>query len=434
DSGVGAASAAGSSGSLSDPGTTPAGRSARDLAIRALVEVERGSRANVVVPELLRTSGLAERDRAFVTELVYGTVRMRRACDWLVERHVHRRLDPEVRCALRLGAYQLAWLATPPHAAVDATVSAVEGPARGLVNAVLRRVATDVQAGPPAWPDDATRLSYPDWIVEQLSADLGVEAALATLVQMNEPAAVTLRPDGYVQDLASQWVGAAAGAGPGQRVADLCAAPGGKSTWMAYGPGGPHGQHHPDDRDGPEDQDRPGASGLVDTGRPALVVAADIDAGRAGLTAANAARLSLANVATVVADARRPPLRPGGFDRVLVDAPCSGLGVLRRRPDARWRVQRGDLPRLAALQRQLLDAALPLVAPGGRLVYSVCTFTLAETAGIDRWLAVQHPHARAVLPPGAPWERVGRGARLLPQAAGTDGMFLLVLEVGAERL
>jgi 16S rRNA (cytosine967-C5)-methyltransferase len=132
-----------------------------------------------------------------------------------------------------------------------------------------------------------------------------------------------------------------------------------------------------------------------------------------------------------VADACLPPLRPGSFDRVLVDAPCSGLGVLRRRPDARWRIQAADVPRLAALQRRLLAAALPLVAPGGLLVYSVCTLTLAETAGIDRWLAKAHPEMTPVAPPGSPWERVGRGARLLPQTAGTDGMFLLMLRTAA---
>jgi 16S rRNA (cytosine967-C5)-methyltransferase len=366
----------------------------------------------VVVPGLLAGSGLAERDRAFVTELVYGTVRMRRACDWLVERHVRRRLDPDVRAALRLGAYQLVWLATPGHAAVSATVDAVGGPARGLANAVLRRVADDVTTGPPEWPDDATRLSYPDWVVRRLTSDLGPGPALAALAAMNEPATPTARADGYVQDVASRWVAEAVDARSGERVADLCAAPGGKATWMAYGPGRPPLEPSPG---------------------PRVVVAADLDPGRACTVAANAARLGLGNVATVVADAARSPLPAAAFDRVLLDAPCSGLGVLRRRPDARWRVRPGQVPRLAALQRRLLDAALALVAPGGLLAYSVCTFTLAETAALDRWLCVAHPEAAAVRPPGPPWERLGRGARLLPQAAGTDGMYLLLLRVHGGR-
>jgi 16S rRNA (cytosine967-C5)-methyltransferase len=378
------------------------------VAIRALVAVAEGARANTVVPELLDGSRLADRDRAFVTELVYGTVRMQRASDWLVDRHVRRPVDTDVRAALRVGAYQLAFLGTPAHAAVSATVDALGGPGRGLVNAVLRRVAEQVASGPPEWPNDATRLSYPDWIVRQLEADLGHDAALAALAQMNEAASATVREDGYIQDLGSQWAAAAVGARSGERIVDLCAAPGGKATWLAYGRGGPAAV-------GPGE-------------RPAIVVAADLDAVRAGVITANVDRLGLDNVATVVADGTRPPLAPGHFDRVLVDAPCSGLGVLRRRPDARWRIQQGDLARLAALQRRLLEAAVPLLAPGGLLVYTVCTLTLVETAGIDRWLAAQYPQAQPVLPPGPPWEQIGRGARLLPQSAATDGMFLLALK------
>ncbi len=153
-----------------------------------------------------------------------------------------------------------------------------------------------------------------------------------------------------------------------------------------------------------------------------------MDAQRALVIAENVTRIGLDNVATVVADACRPPFRPATFDRVLVDAPCSGLGVLRRRPDARWRIQPDDVLRLAQLQRRLLDQALILVRPGGLVVYSVCTLTGAETTGIDEWLASAHPEVEAVAPAvGDAWEPAGRGARLLPQAAGTDGMFLLAL-------
>ena len=421
---------------------------ARALALQGLLEVEEaGGRANVVVPELLGGSRLVERDRAFVTELVYGTLRMRRACDWLVDRRLRRPVEPAVRAALRLGAYQLAFLGTPPHAAVSATVAEVAGPARGLVNAVLRRVAGDVAEG-LVWPSEPVRLSYPDWIVEELSASLGAHDAAEALAQMNVAPRVTVRADGYVQDRASQWVGQAVlaypgpgtsrgtragepeagraagrtGPGPpallvppwasvapgargatGERIADLCAAPGGKATAVAHG---------------------------ADGGSPALVVAGDIDFRRAAVMAENVSRVGVDNVATLVFDGRRPPFPASVFDRVLVDAPCSGLGVLRRRPDARWRIQPDDVPRLAELQRALLDQALILARPGGLVVYSVCTLTGAETTEIDRWLAAAHPEAEAVEPPaGDPWQRVGRGARLLPQAAGTDGMFLLVLRI-----
>jgi 16S rRNA (cytosine967-C5)-methyltransferase len=133
-------------------------------------------------------------------------------------------------------------------------------------------------------------------------------------------------------------------------------------------------------------------------------------------------------VLVAAADGRRPPWRPGSLDRVLIDAPCSGLGVLRRRPDARWRVRPDAVRRLAALQRDLLEAAATLLRPGGTLTYSVCTMTAEETVGVDEWLAGAHPGLEALPPPGDPWRPSGRGALLLPQAASTDGMFLLQLQ------
>jgi len=132
-------------------------------------------------------------------------------------------------------------------------------------------------------------------------------------------------------------------------------------------------------------------------------------------------------VSTLIADGRRPAHRAGTFNRVLVDAPCSGLGVLRRRPDARWHVQPADVDTAAALQRELLAAAAVLVRPGGTVVYAVCTLTRAETTAMDEWLTVACPDLVALDPPHEPWEPAGRGARLLPQTAGTDGMFVLGL-------
>jgi 16S rRNA (cytosine967-C5)-methyltransferase len=284
------------------------GAEARRLALDALVAVDDGGRANAVVPALLAASQLPARDRALVTELVYGTCRRRRSCDWLVDRYTRGRTDRVIRAALRLGAYQLGWTRIPPHAAVSTAVAAVGGPGRSLVNAVLRRVAAELVAGPVAWPDAATEWSYPDWIVDLFLSELGPTAGRDALLTMNEPAATTARSDGYAQDRASQLVAAHVGAEAGDRILDVCAAPGGKATALA------------------------GAG-------PALVVAADISEVRSAVTAAAAARLGATPVATVVADGTRPPWRAGTFDRVLVDAPCSGLGVLRRRPDARWRVQ-----------------------------------------------------------------------------------------------
>jgi 16S rRNA (cytosine967-C5)-methyltransferase len=129
----------------------------------------------------------------------------------------------------------------------------------------------------------------------------------------------------------------------------------------------------------------------------------------------------------MVGDARTPALRPGSFDRVLLDAPCSGVGVLRRRPDARWRLRPESIDELAVLQRDLLAAAAPLVRPGGVLVYSVCTLTAAETLDVDEWARTALPDFEAAPVSKAPWRAHGRGALLLPQAAGTDGMYVLVL-------
>lgn len=139
--------------------------------------------------------------------------------------------------------------------------------------------------------------------------------------------------------------------------------------------------------------------------------------------AENAHRVGAPVAGVVAADGLAAPFRPRSFDRVLVDAPCSGLGVLRRRPDARWRVQPSDVEDLARLQNRLLSAAAELVRPGGVLIYSVCTLTAAETMGVDL------PHLEALPPPSDPWEPWGRGAGLLPQARGTDGMFLLRLRL-----
>lgn len=368
------------------------GVESRRVALQALARIDDGGFANLVLPALLSASRLSDRDRRLATDLVYGTTRMRRALDRAVQPHLRRELDPPTRAALRLGAYQLLFLKTPPHAAVSATVGAVEGPARGLVNAVLRKVAA---IGEPAWTSEAERLSYPDWIVDLLTEDHGQEVALDALRTMNEPPAVHTREDGYVQDPASTLVAEAVGAQPGDLVLDLSAAPGGKATWMA----------------------RTGAH----------VVAVDIQPHRVRLVAENSESTGVRQaVSPVVADGTRAPFVAGAFDRVLVDAPCSGLGVLRRRPDARWRITPEDIEDLVGLQRRLLGCALAALKPGGTLVFSVCTITRRETATHDRWLAERAPDLLPVPPPQG-WRPAGRGALLLPQDKGTDGMFLLTL-------
>jgi 16S rRNA (cytosine967-C5)-methyltransferase len=356
---------------------------ARQVAWDTLRRIEiDGAYANLAVPDALSGAGLSERDRGFVTELVYGTTRMRRACDHLVDRFIIRDPPPELRSLLRLGAYQLHHLGQPPHAAVHATVELAPKGSRGFINAVLRKVA----GAPVIWPNDATRLSYPDWIVERLARELGPDAAWSALAHMNTAPSRTIRADGYTQDKASTWVADHLGAGPGERVLDLCAAPGGKAT------------------------------ALASTG--AKVIAADLHRHRAALVAANARQLGL-SVPVVVADGTAPPFVAGSFDRVLIDAPCSGLGALRRRPDARWRISENDIDALAKLQRQLIESALQLARPGGVVVYAVCTLTAAESIDLDR------AELEAFVAPTSPWTPYGRGARVLPHDADSDGMIVL---------
>ena len=367
------------------------GEDARRLAMEVLGRIERdGAYANLVLRAALDRSSLDSRDRAFVTDLVYGTTRMRRACDHLVDSFLHDDVQPEVRTVLRLGAYQLHWAGVPAHAAVSATVAVAPRKVRGLCNAVLRRVAEHQ----PTWPGPGVELSVPDWLLERLVADLGSDDALAALAAMNRPARAVARDDGYHQDRASQMVSALVveGLNPsGEVVLDLCAAPGGKATAMA-------------------------AAG-------ASVVAADLRLARLGLVRDNAERLGH-DMVLVAADGRLPSFRPGAFDRVLVDAPCSGLGVLRRRADARWRTGQADVEELADLQVDLLTAAAGLVRPGGLLFYSVCTLTSAETTGVDRRFR-EATGLGSGSPLGSPWRphgEDGTGGLLLPQDLDSEGM------------
>jgi len=321
----------------------------RRLAIAALVRIDtEGAFANVVLPQMLAASDLDTRDRGFVTELVYGSTRRRRALDHVIDRYLVQDPPPSARAALRLGAYQLIELGTPPHAAVSATVSAAPKRFRGLVNAILRKVAGAAASGID-YPDSAIELSYPDWIADLLRSELGVDAADQAMRTMNKPATVHRRDDGYIQDPSSQLVAAAVPAGPGDLVLDMCAAPGGKATALAA--------------------------------RGARVMAADLRESRVGMILSNRSSLGLDDIHPLVADGLAAPFRSESFDAVLLDAPCSGLGALRRRPDARWRIQPANIINLAALQAELLSEAAGLVKPGGTLVYSVCTLTKAETIG-----------------------------------------------------
>ena len=367
---------------------------ARLLALEVLNRIEKNdSYANLALKPALNNSDLEGRDRALVTELVYGVIRMRRACDFLIDRYLRKRLQPEVRTILRLGAYQLHWTKIPNHAAVNDTVALAPKWARGLCNAVLRKVAEEAIE----WPSEAVQLSYPDWIFKRLHKDLGLSEAKKTLEAMNKPRSAVIRDDGYFQDKAAQLVGeifSRKGEWGSEVTIDLCAAPGGKATAAV-------------------------ANGMN-------VVASDSSLSRIKLIRSNALKLG-AHLPMVVTDGRKPAYRRGVASRVLVDAPCSGLGVLRRRPDARWRITESDVVALAELQVDLLTSAFDLLKPGGLLVYSVCTLTSAETIEVDE----KFQNLRAVKPLdllSEPWRKHGNGGILFPHDLDSEGMAIFCYE------
>ncbi|GAB3665783.1 transcription antitermination factor NusB [Nocardioides korecus] len=427
--------------------------SARLLAFDVLTAVRTDEAyANLVLPQLLRERGLETRDAAFATELVGGTLRGQGTYDAVIDHLVDRRPDPGVRDALRLGAHQVLAMRVPDHAAVASTVELVRTrvghkPA-GFTNAVMRRLAARDLDG---WMDELgagpdVRTSHPRWIVTELDralarpdeleallaadnerprvtlvarpglcevAELGGErlaiSPLAVALDGGDPGAVPAVREGRagVQDAGSQLVALALARaevqGRDERWLDLCAGPGGKAALLAA---------------------------LADQ-RGARLLANERQPHRA-LLVRQALRATTGDVVT--GDGTRPPWHEGTFDRVLVDAPCSGLGALRRRPESRWRRTPGDVGDLVVLQRALLDRALESVRPGGVVVYATCSPVVSETAGVVRAVLEQHPDvvvedARPLLPEAtdAGSAHLEGAVQLWPHRHGTDAMFLAVL-------
>jgi 16S rRNA (cytosine967-C5)-methyltransferase len=361
--------------------------------------------------------GLEPRERAFAMQLAYGTVQMVRPLDYAIEelgKRPVRKLDAPVRAALRLGAYQLAHMGSVPrHAAVNETVELVREAglerAVGFTNAVMRRLADGIEPllaglGESTPADSALKHSYPDWVAQAWWREWGAEAALALMRAQNErPETAVRTPEGprVVDEIPPEWIdegrvwpqsrgsqlaGSAVGVQPGERVLDLCAAPGGKATQLAQ--------------------------------VAAEVVAVEKHPGRARELRENAARLGATNLEVVAADALELPRDLTGFDRVLVDAPCSGLGVLNSRPDLRWRAQ--PLPEL---QSAILATALERVKPDGTVTYSVCTMhrpeneEIVDAAGATiEDLGVEFPDYRH--------PRRAEFLLTLPHVHGTSGFFV----------
>ena len=365
-------------------------------------------------------AGLDARDRALAQQIAYGTVQRVRALDHGIEtlgKRPVRKLDAPVRAALRLGAYQLAYLdRVAAHAAVNESVELVRAArlerAVPFTNAVMRRLAAGLRDLLEALPEGPLKDSYPDWIYETWRRDWGDEEARALMRAQNEAPETVVRlvrgevdgepteiPGAYrvarvdeqaleegriwPQSRGSQLAGLVVGSQEGERVLDLCAAPGGKATMLA-----------------------------------GEVVAVELHEGRARELAENARRLGATNVRVVNADALALPEELTGFDRVLVDAPCSGLGVLAARPDLRWRAQ--PLPEL---QLALVRAASERVKPGGTILYSVCTLNtdeneaIVDSAGLEvddlgaEWPQFRHPKRPELL-------------LTTPHRHGTSGFFI----------
>ena len=359
---------------------------------------------------VLRTAaaGLDQRDRALAQRLAFGTVQRVRTLDHAIEalgKRPVRKLDPPVRAALRLGAYQLGFTEVATHAAVNESVELVRRArlerAVAFTNAVLRRLSNGIapllaSLGEETPEEAALKHSYPDWVAELWWNELGRDDALALMRAQNEPpervvrlnrrkaATIAGTPDPdlpgawhldrvvedafeegliWPQSRGSQLAGLVVGSQAGERTLDLCAAPGGKATQLEGD-----------------------------------VVAVELHPGRARELEENCRRLGADNVTVVNADATKLPPELTGFDHVLVDAPCSGLGVLAARPDLRWRAE--PLPEL---QLELLRVAAERVKPGGTIVYSVCTINSEENEAVvdasgltpqplgDEWPQFRHP-------------------------------------------
>ena len=422
-------------------------RSARGVAADAVRRVvDDGAYSTIVIPALLGRSGLDARDRRFAADLAYGTLRRLRWVDQVIAERASRplsRMSPPVRSALRIGAYQILQTAVAEHAAVGETVAIVTPRERGFVNAILRRVSAE-RPSPPEGRDDeavALRAGLATWLVPELRRIVGDEVEEAA-AGFGEPAPLCLRTNtcrisvielttalaeagrhprpskldptcllvdrgdpselpGYrkgwfaIQDHASAFVVRSLDPQPGDRILDACAGPGGKATYLACA-----------------------------VGEDGRVTAADLHPRRAALVRANADRLRLP-VSVLAHDAERPAVR-GSFDRILVDAPCSGVGSARRRPELLWRPRRQDLSRLARQQVAIVASVTELLRPGGMLVYSVCTFPRAETDAAADAILRHRPdlHPVPIEGPIGPAERV----RLWPHRDGSDGMFVAAFQ------
>jgi 16S rRNA (cytosine967-C5)-methyltransferase len=408
----------------------------RALALRLLFRWEAGKDfADELLHSELRRSTLPPSDRKLLVELFYGVIRWRVSLDWVIaERCKEEAPQGELANLLRLGVYQILLLdRVPDHAAVNETVGLATGSKRGFANAVLRRVAREKSQIQLAWEqlekeDPATAFSHPKFLVERWQKQFGLEATIALLKWNNEPPAVyarvnelrttpeelraSLRNEGvivrdcpahplsleiespvsfeklatfqsghfYIQDPSTLLAVDLLDPQPGETVLDACAAPGGKTTYIA------------------QKMKNQGA-----------VVAMDSSATRLKLVTENSQRLGVSIVHTQHSALSTQHLP---FDRILIDAPCSNTGVLRRRADLRWRIQGSEIRRLAQMQRKIVDQVAPMLKRGGRLVYSTCSLESEENEQMIQSFLAAHDEF-------APGEQ----SLFFPPESNTDGGF-----------
>lgn len=452
-------------------GGAPKGRvfTAREIAMNVLTQVEQeGAYSNLLLNTALQKASLEKGDAGLATELVYGTISRLNTLDYFLDRFVNKgtaKLQPWVRALLRLSLYQMLYLdRIPEHAVVSEAVNLAKRRGHqgisGMVNGVLRSILRQknelvIPDNLPAADRISLRHSHPKWLVERWIEQYGEDAAEAICRANNEPPAVSIRvnttmisrdamleemknsgldavrselspygiivksggnmahTDWYrdgmisIQDESSMLVAEAVDPAPGMRVLDCCAAPGGKTAHMG--------------------------EIMKDGGS---IIANDLHSHKQKLIAEQAKRLGLDSITTVTGDALDldKAYEPDSFDRVLLDAPCSGLGVIRRKPDLKWVKTPEDIGEIISLQRKLLQSVSHLVRPGGVLVYSTCTIEPGENEGTVAAFLADNPNFKVAEDDAGTLSRVsknalsrGGGVQILPQHFHSDGFYIVRL-------
>ncbi|NHN28451.1 16S rRNA (cytosine(967)-C(5))-methyltransferase RsmB [Paenibacillus sp. S3N08] len=423
---------------------------ARELALDVLIRIEQDhSYSNLLLNQMLQKVDLDKQDIGLATEIVYGTIQRQNTIDYFLKRFVAKglaKLDPWVRSLLRLSYYQMVYLdRVPDHAIVNEAVNLAKKRGHagisGMVNGVLRNVIRQkdtlvLPGGLSTVERIALTYSHPEWMVKRWIRQFGesqteqlceannkpphvsirtntMKLSRAGLIELLNEAGLEAEPsslaaDGIIvkgggnmaltpwykdglfsiQDESSMLVAETINAQPGEKILDCCAAPGGKTAHIA--------------------------ETMKDSGE---IWACDIHEHKQSLIREQAKRLGLTSIHTKVADARDLPAHfaAGSFDRILLDAPCSGLGVIRRKPDMKWTKREQDLDEVCKIQRELLDKVHPLLRIGGVLVYSTCTMEVNENEGMVRTFLEHHPEFE--------WDQP-KPLEIFPYEHMSDGFFI----------